>query len=91
LPPRLPPPEYPGHFEVRKVSKNGGIRWRKGWVNISHSLLAEYVGLEEVDNDLWDVYFGTLKLGRFNERTLRIEDHLGRTQRRGKLSPMSPD
>ena len=26
-PARLPEPEYPGHFEVRYVSRNGGVRW----------------------------------------------------------------
>jgi transposase InsO family protein len=72
LPPRLPPPEYPGHFEVRKVSKNGGIRWKKGWVNISHSLLEEYVGLEEVDDGLWSLYFGPVLLARFHEDTLTL-------------------
>lgn len=27
LPGTLPPLEYPGHFEVRLVSRNSGIRW----------------------------------------------------------------
>jgi len=45
---------------------------------------------EEIDNDLWNVYFGPLNLGRFNERDLTIEDALGRKSRK-KLSPMSPD
>ena len=39
--------------------------------------------VEEVDDGLWDVYFGPVKLGRMNERILRIEDHKGRTVRRG--------
>jgi hypothetical protein len=91
MPRHLHPIDYPAHYEVRLVSRNGGIRWDHQWVNVTHTLGGEYVGLEEVDNDLWDVYFGPLKLGRFDERTLRIEDHLGRTQRRGKVLPMSPD
>ena len=32
---------------------------------------------EEGDDGIWDVYFGSLKLGRMDERTLRIEDHKG--------------
>jgi transposase InsO family protein len=72
LPDRLPQPEYPGHFEVRKVSRNGGIRWKKGWVNISHSLLEEYVGLEEVDDGVWSLYFGPMPLGRFHEDDLTL-------------------
>ena len=87
LPRQLAPLEYPGHFEVRLVSRNSGIRWKKRWVCVTHTLAGEYVGLEEVGDGLWDVYFGPLKLGRMNERILRIEDHKGRTVRR----PPPPD
>ena len=30
--------------------------------------------LIEIDDGLWNVYLGKLKLGRFNERLQRIED-----------------
>ena len=88
--PRLAPLQYPGHFEVRLVSRNSGIRWNRHWVCVTHTLAGEYVGLEEVGDGLWDVYFGPLKLGRMNERILRITDHKGRTVRKQVL-PMSPD
>ena len=39
--------------------------------------------VEPIDEGLWDVYFGPVKLGRMNERILRIEDHKGRIVRRG--------
>jgi putative transposase len=81
-PARLPPLEFPGHYEVRRVSRNGGIRWHKQWVNVSQTLGEEYVGFVEVDDGEWDVYFGPLRLGRFHERTLLIEDALGRQYRR---------
>ena len=42
----LPPIEYPEHFEVRKVSTNGGIRWHSRWINISSALGNEFIGLE---------------------------------------------
>lgn len=71
-PERLPPLEYPGHFEVRRVSRNGGIRWKKGWVNISTSILEQNVGLEEVDDGVWSLYFGSLLLGRFHEDDLKL-------------------
>ena len=90
LPRQLAPLEYPGHFEVRLVSRNSGIRWNTHWVCVTHTLAGEYVGLEEIDDGIWDVYFGPLKLGRMDERILRIEDHKGRTVRK-QLSPMSPD
>ncbi len=82
MPNRLPPLEYPDRFEVRYVSANGGIRWKKhAWVNVSTVCIGEYVGLEEIDDGLWDVYFGALRLGRLHERQMRIEDAYGRLRR----------
>lgn len=83
MPDRLPPLEYPDRFEVRYVSGNGGIRWNKGWVNVSSTCIGEYVGLEEIDDGIWNVYFGPLKLGRLLERHMRIEDEYGRLKRKG--------
>jgi hypothetical protein len=60
---------------------NGGIRWHTRWVNVSQTLGGEWVGLTEFDEGEWDVYFGPLRLGRFHERTLTIEDGLGRQYR----------
>jgi len=75
------PLAYPGHFEVRYVSRNGGIRWNKRWVCVSHLLMEQHVGLEAIDDDLWNVYFGPLKLGRLLEKHMRIEDAFGRLKR----------
>jgi len=82
MPATLPPLEYPDRFEVRYVSANGGIRWNCRWVNVSTVCIGEYVGLEEIDDGIWNVYFGPLKLGRLLERHLRIEDAYGRLRRR---------
>lgn len=71
--PRRPAPiEYPGHYERRLVSRNGGVRWKNAWVNVSHVLAEDYVGLEEVADGIWAVYFGPVLLGRFDERDRRI-------------------
>ena len=64
------------------MSHNGGIRWRCTWVNVSQTLGGEDIGFVEIDDAEWDVYFGPLRLGRFHERTLNIEDALGRQHRR---------
>jgi len=90
FPNKLPPLHYPAHFEVRRVSHNGGIRWNSRRINVSHLLAEQYVGLEEIDDSLWEVYFGPVKLGRFHEQEGRIEDHYGRMSRhqRRKVSPI---
>ncbi len=43
--------------------------------------VGEYGGLEEIDDGIWEVYFGPLKLGRLNERRMLIEDEFGRLKR----------
>ena len=68
LPSKLLTPDYPAHFETRKVSTNGGIRWHSAWVNVSHLLGSEYIGLEEVADDVWAVYFGPVSLGWLHVR-----------------------
>ena len=90
-PTRLPPLEYPAQCEVRRVSVNGGVRWHNHWVNVSHVLGEEYIAFDEIDDGLWNVYFGAVLLGRFHERLLRIEDangDLARTRRRS--APVLP-
>jgi hypothetical protein len=82
MPNKIPSLEYPDRFEVRYVSANGGIRWKKDWVNVSVTCVGEYVGLEEIDDGIWNVYFGPLKLGRLHERHMRIEDEYGRLKRK---------
>lgn len=38
----------------------------------------QYVGLETIDDGIWQVYFGHVELCRFHERDGKIEDSLGR-------------
>ncbi len=52
---------------------------------MSHVLGGEYVGLEEIDNGLWDVCFGPLKLGRLDENDYVIR---GQDPAHSKVLPM---
>lgn len=90
MPNKLPPLEYPDRFEVRYVSENGGIRWNNHWVNVSSACKGEYVGFEEFDDGIWNVYLGSVRIGRLYEKFMRIEDLYARLNRK-KVSPMSPD
>ena len=82
IPAKLPPVEYPGHYEIREVSKNCGIRWNHRQVCVSQVLAGEFVGLEEIANGEWDLYYGPVWLGRLNEKLMKIEDEKGKLQRR---------
>lgn len=81
MPSKLQPPEYPAHYEVRKVSTNGGIRWHSAWVNVSHLLGGELIGLEEVADGVWAVHFGPVALGWLHLRRSVILDHDGSSSR----------
>jgi transposase InsO family protein len=73
LPRALAPVEYPGHYEIRRVSAAGCIAWRGRVLTVSTVLVHEDVGLEPIDEGLWDLYFGPVRLGRLDERRHRVE------------------
>jgi hypothetical protein len=91
FPSKLPPIEYPAHFEKRLMSRNGGFRWASQRVPLSHLLEGQYIGLEEVGDGIWDVYFSHVRLGQMDERILHVEDALGRRMRNPIVLRMSPD
>jgi transposase InsO family protein len=71
-PQRIAPPEYPAHFECRRISNAGCFRLHSGQQFLSQALNGETIGLEQIDDALWNiVYYDTL-LGRYDERTRRI-------------------
>jgi hypothetical protein len=72
LPARLPPLEYPGHFEVRLVTRNGRVKWKGASVFLTSALWGEYVAFEEIDDRLWTVHFATLALARYDGRNRRL-------------------
>lgn len=67
-PGKLPELVYPDYYDVRKVSPNGAIFWHNGMVYVSHLLHDEWVGMDEVDDGIWAVYYGPIRLGRFDIR-----------------------
>ena len=68
MPEELPEPPYPGHFEVRWLSKSGNVKWKRQQPFISQALAHEWVGLEEVEDGLWGLYFYDRLLARLDER-----------------------
>ena len=67
-PGKLPELDYPDYFDVRRVSHCGGIYWRNGMVYVSHLLHDEWVGMDEVDDGKWKIYYGPICLGQFDIR-----------------------
>jgi putative transposase len=69
LPARLPPLEYAGHLEIRRVGSNGCVGWGGRPLFLTEVLVGEDVGFEEVDDGIWTLYFASVGLARFDERT----------------------
>jgi len=68
FPPKVPKPEYLGHFEKRKVHSNGQISWHDRAIFISQSFGGQTVGLEPTDDGIWTVHFYRFTIGKVDER-----------------------
>lgn len=71
-PARLAPPDYPGHFEVRRVSNAGEFIINGCHRFLSQALNGESIGLEAIDDGLWNIIYYTTLLGRLDERTGKV-------------------
>jgi putative transposase len=69
LPRQVPPIDYPGHMEVRRVASTGAISWRDQPIYVTEVLAGERIGCEEVDDGIWMMYFAAVAIARFDERT----------------------
>jgi hypothetical protein len=64
--------EYPGHWEARRVGSNGCVHLRNTLLFISTALAREDVAFEEVDDGIWTVHFGRVRLARWYEPEARV-------------------
>jgi len=88
FPARTPTIEYEGWFHVRRIRHNGEVRFRGRSIFVSQALRHEHVGLEEVDNDVFRLWFGPVLIGLLDEG-----GHLIRGTTRGPKSypPYDPN
>lgn len=68
----VPAVEYPGHMEVRRVSRCGTVSWRNDAVYLTEVLSGERVGFEEVGEGIWMISFAEITIARFDERTRHV-------------------
>ncbi len=66
FPARLPEAEYPSAMQVRKVGTRGEINWRHQHVFLTEVLMGERVGLWQLDDRYWRVYFLDLPIACFD-------------------------
>jgi len=78
LPRRIGSYDYPSHYLVRRVSRAGTIRVLGKQVFVSNTLHEDYVGLEEEDDGVYDLFFCFYQIGRYELRTNKIRDIVSR-------------
>ena len=71
-PSRLPELVYPPDFEQRTVHSAGQIRWHGKELYLSKTLIGETVGMQPMEHDRWQIYFGTVSLGVLDARRGKI-------------------
>jgi transposase InsO family protein len=63
MPAMLREPEYPSDVVVRRVAPNGYFSWDAELLRAGHLLEREPVGLKEIDDGEWELFYGPILLG----------------------------
>lgn len=89
FPRRLPPFEYPPGDVLRKIVRQGKLRWLGRLYYTNSALHGEIVGLREVDDGVWLLIAGPIAIGRLDARKPRIEPIRPYVANPQKVLPMS--
>lgn len=80
-PDKIEPFEYQHPLTAVYVTKNGAIRWKSYyWVYMARGLAGKYIGIEELGQGIWRVFYRNLFLGYFDESKLLKEKTIRLTQ-----------
>lgn len=71
-PTRLTEVEYPTGWTLRRISPAGQLRWGGEYVFVAHPLAGETVGLEQIDERHWKVWFSFHQIGVLDTERLMI-------------------
>lgn len=73
-PSRLPSLAYPDEaLHFRRIGRKGELKWRGARIFVSETLAGEVVSLTELDQQMCDVHYGPLWLGRLDLRAQRFQ------------------
>lgn len=65
-------PDYDYDFDVRQVRNNGEIRFKGQLYFLTNLLDDQPVGLKQIDDDNWDIYYSFFPIGTLNLRKNKI-------------------
>ncbi|MCD4664343.1 MAG: integrase core domain-containing protein, partial [Bacteroidales bacterium] len=69
---KIPQFDYNPNMKILKVTQNGAIRWKSYyWVYLTAALKGKYVGIADLGNGIWKVFYRNVFLGFFDENELR--------------------
>ena len=71
-PEELADPDYPGHWERRRVKKDGYVRFQGRAHFLSEALAKQLTGWVEVDEGAWEVWFGPVELALFDASQAKL-------------------
>jgi hypothetical protein len=63
------------NFTKRKISTFGAFRFHSKQIFLSNALVHDYIGLEEIEDDIWNIVYYNTVLGRLNRKTGKITGH----------------
>ena len=69
---RLREPEYDAASDVRRVRRNGAVKWAGDLIFISEALPGEPVGITETISGDWRIRYGEVELGYIDRHTRRL-------------------
>lgn len=68
--------EYDSNMTVRSVRSNGQIKWNGQMLFMSEVLSGAKVGMLEVDEALWAISFGAVRIGYLDTLTNRVQNRI---------------
>jgi putative transposase len=72
LPAKLPEHSYQDGFESRRVRPDASIKWGGGTVFVGGAFASELIGLQAIDDGLWHVHLGPLRVGVLHQRSRTV-------------------
>lgn len=73
-PERLPEMIYPSYMHPHRVCDTGLIYWNAWRIYVGYLLAGEHVGIEPVGDGVWNLHYGPVRLGGFDERSAKPGD-----------------
>jgi putative transposase len=69
----LPAISYPDDMDIRWVKSQGDISWKGRHIYLSETLAGQVVGLKQVHDRYWDIYFSFIKLAQLDSHQLKLK------------------